>query len=73
TLCFAAAMLIQGLVRRQEQTQTLSEERSETVANLEELNALILQRMGSGILVVFSRHALLLANQAALGVLRQDD
>ncbi|MBU5739024.1 two-component system sensor histidine kinase PilS [Pseudomonas aeruginosa] len=44
TLCFAAALVIQALVRRQEQTETLAEERAETVAN-----------------------------QAALGLLRQDD
>lgn len=67
TLCFAAALVIQALVRRQEQTETLAEERAETVANLEELNALILQRMRTGILVVDSRQAILLANQAALG------
>lgn len=73
TLCFAAALVIQALVRRQEQTETLAEERAETVANLEELNALILQRMRTGILVVDSRQAILLANQAALGLLRQDD
>lgn len=60
-------------MRRQEQTETLAEERAETVANLEELNALILQRMRTGILVVDSRQAILLANQAALGLLRQDD
>ncbi|MBN0646962.1 PAS domain-containing sensor histidine kinase, partial [Pseudomonas aeruginosa] len=73
TLCFAAALVIHALVRRQEQTETLAEERAETVANLEELNALILQRMRTGILVVYSRQAILLANQAALGLLRQDD
>ncbi len=70
TYCFAAALVIQALVRRQEQTETLAEERAETVANLEELNALILQRMRTGILVVDSRQAILLANQAALGLLQ---
>ncbi|UXJ51800.1 sensor histidine kinase [Pseudomonas citronellolis] len=72
-LSFAAALLLQGLARRQQLTEHLAEERATTVANLEELNALILQRMRTGILVLDSRHYVLLANQSALSLLAQPE
>ncbi|ENA33285.1 MULTISPECIES: sensor histidine kinase [Pseudomonas] len=64
-LCFAAAFLVQSLVSRLSKSQTLAEERAHVVADLENLNALILDRMRTGILVLDSRMAPILANPAA--------
>jgi two-component system sensor histidine kinase PilS (NtrC family) len=72
TLCFAAAFLVQGLTRRLQFSETLARQRAEEVANLEALNALILQRMRTGIMVLGSQERVLLANQGALQLLGQD-
>lgn len=72
TLCFAAAFLVQGLTRRLQFSETLARQRAEEVANLEALNALILQRMRTGIMVLDSQERVLLANQGALQLLGQD-
>ncbi|HJE29162.1 sensor histidine kinase [Stutzerimonas nitrititolerans] len=72
TLCFAAALLVQGLSRRLRVSEELARQRAEEVANLEALNALILQRMRTGILVLDSRQRVLLANQGALELLGQE-
>ncbi len=64
-LCFAAALLVQALVRRLQLSEDIAEKRAADVNNLEELNALILQRMRTGILVLDARHEVLLANQSA--------
>lgn len=71
TLCFAAALLVQGLTRRLQISETLARQRAEEVANLEALNALILQRMRTGIIVLDARERVLLANQGALELLGQ--
>jgi len=71
TLCFAAALLVQGLTRRLQVSETLARQRAEEVANLEALNALILQRMRTGIIVLDARERVLLANQGALELLGQ--
>ncbi|GFM87220.1 histidine kinase [Pseudomonas cichorii] len=68
-LCFAAAMLVQALTARMQVSEVLAEQRAADVDNLEELNALILQRMRTGILVLDSRRQVLLANQGALSLL----
>lgn len=68
-LCFAAALVLQGLTRRLQQSETLAEQRAVDVASLEELNALILQRMRTGILVLDKQHRVLLANQGAQSML----
>lgn len=68
-LCFASALLIQALARRQQVIESLAEQRATTVANLEELNALILQRMRTGILVLDDQQRVLLANQSATTLL----
>lgn len=68
-LCFAAALFLQGLTKRLQQSETLAEQRAVDVASLEELNALILQRMRTGILVLDKQHRVLLANQGALSML----
>ena len=69
TLCFAAALLVQGLTRRLQVSETLARQRAEEVANLEALNAQILQRMRTGILVLDPQQRVLLANQGALELL----
>ncbi|MCQ4323850.1 PAS domain-containing sensor histidine kinase [Stutzerimonas stutzeri] len=73
TLCFAAALLVQGLTRRLQASESLARQRAEDVANLEALNALILQRMRTGILVLDPRQRVLLANQGALQLLGQPE
>jgi len=72
-LSFASALLIQALARRQQIVESIAEQRATTVANLEELNALILQRMRTGILVLGDRHRVLLANQSATTLLGGHD
>ncbi len=68
-LCFAAALLVQALTARMQVSEVLAEQRAADVDQLEELNALILQRMHTGILVLDSRRQVLLANQGALSLL----
>ncbi|MBA1275516.1 PAS domain-containing protein [Pseudomonas azotifigens] len=72
TLCFAAALLVQELSKRLQLSETLAQQRAEDVANLEALNALILQRMRTGIVVVDRHNRVLLANQGALSMLGQE-
>ncbi len=71
-LCFAAALFIQGLTKRLQLSETLAQQRATDVANLEALNALILQRMRTGILVLDDLHRVLLANEGAQGMLGQE-
>lgn len=72
-LCFAAALFVQGLTRRLQVSENLAEQRAADVANLEALNALILQRMRTGILVLDELHRVLLANQGANSLLGHSD
>ncbi|WP_263140355.1 ATP-binding protein [Pseudomonas alcaligenes] len=72
-LCFAAALFVQGISRRLQYSEKLAEQRAADVANLEALNALILQRMRTGILVLDAQHRVLLANDGALSMLGQDE
>lgn len=69
TLCFVAALFVQALTRRLQLSENLARQRAEDVANLEALNALILQRMRTGILVIDAEHRVLLANRAATDML----
>nr|WP_269137509.1 PAS domain-containing sensor histidine kinase [Pseudomonas sp. PGPR40] len=71
-LCFAAALLVQGLVRRLEVSETLAEQRASEVLGLEALNALILQRMRTGILVLDEQRRVQLANHSALTLLGRE-
>lgn len=73
TLCFAAALLVQGLTRRLQDSESLARQRAEEVANLEALNAQILQRMRTGIIVLGPQDRVLLANQGALELLGQTE
>jgi two-component system, NtrC family, sensor histidine kinase PilS len=68
-LCFAAALFLQGLTRRLQQSENLAEQRATAVANLEALNSLILQRMRTGILLLDQQHRVLMANPGALNLL----
>ncbi|MFZ3183008.1 MAG: ATP-binding protein [Pseudomonas sp.] len=68
-LCFAAALFLQGLTRRLQQSETLAAQRATAVANLEALNSLILQRMRTGILLLDDQHRVLMANPGALTLL----
>jgi two-component system sensor histidine kinase PilS (NtrC family) len=72
-LCFAAALLVQALVRRLQASEDIAEQRAADVNNLEELNALILQRMRTGILVLDAKRTVLLANQSALTLLGHEE
>lgn len=72
-LCFAAALLVQGLVRRLEVSENLAEQRASEVMGLEALNALILQRMRTGILVLDDQRRVQLANHSALSLLGSPD
>lgn len=71
-LCFAAALMVQALTRRLLISEALAERRAADVDNLEELNALILHRMRTGIIVLDARRRVLLANQSALTLLGHD-
>jgi two-component system sensor histidine kinase PilS (NtrC family) len=68
-LCFAAALFLQGLTRRLQQSETLAAQRAAAVSNLETLNSLILQRMRTGILLLDNQHRVLMANPGALSLL----
>ena len=70
-LCFAAALFVQGLTRRLQASESLAEQRAADVANLEALNALILQRMRTGILVLDEERRVQLANHSAQTLLAQ--
>lgn len=65
-LCFAAALFVQGVSKRLRASEYLAEQRASDVANLEELNAVVIQRMRTGILVLDKSHRVLQANQSAL-------
>lgn len=71
-LCFAAALIIQALSRRLQQSETLARRHAADVADLQALNALILERMRTGILVLDSRHHVLMANHSSLTQLGQE-
>lgn len=71
-LCFAVALIVQGLSHLLRTSETLAEKRASDVTNLEALNALILQRMRTGILVLDAQQRVLLANQGALTLFKRD-
>ncbi|WP_454864002.1 sensor histidine kinase [Pseudomonas hormoni] len=72
-LCFAAALLVQGLIQRVEVSETLAEQRASEVVGLEALNELILQRMRTGILVLDEQRRVQLANHSAQALLGRDN
>lgn len=70
-LCFTAALAIQALSRRLELSEATALRHAATVADLQVLNALILQRMRTGIIVVDPEQRILLANPASRSLLGQ--
>ena len=70
---FAAALLVQGLTQRLDVSENLAQQRASEVISLEALNALILQRMRTGILVLDDERRVQLANHSALRLLGQDN
>ena len=72
TLCFAAALAVQALTRRLQVSESLAEQRATDVANLEALNAVILQRMRTGILVLDESRRVLLTNESTTYLLGRE-
>ena len=72
TLCFAAALAVQALTRRLQVSESLAEQRATDVANLEALNAVILQRMRTGILVLDESRRVLLTNESTAYLLGRE-
>ena len=70
-LCFVAALIIQALGRRLQQSESLALRHAADIADLQALNALILQRMRTGILVLDARQRVLLANPSSQLLLGQ--
>lgn len=68
-LCFAVALMVQGLTRLLRTSENLAEQRASDVTSLEALNSLILQRMRTGIIVLDAENRVQLANQGALALL----
>lgn len=71
-LCFGAALFVQGVTARLQVSETLAAQRAADVADLEQLNSLILQRMRTGILVIDNQHRVILANDSAHTLLHND-
>jgi two-component system sensor histidine kinase PilS (NtrC family) len=65
----AAAVLFHLLGRQMSQTQELAERRGLELANLAEINELVIRRMRTGVLVVDGGHHIRLANEAAWALL----
>ena len=65
----AIAMLTYLLGRQMRDSQALAERRGAQVANLAEINELIIRRMRTGVLLVEEDGRLRLANEAALGLM----
>ncbi|GGK01693.1 sensor histidine kinase [Pseudomonas matsuisoli] len=64
-LGFSLAILVQVMTRRLRVTEELAERRGEDLADLQALNALIIERMRTGIMVLDDELDILLANQHA--------
>ena len=68
-LCFVAALAVQALGRKLQTSEKMLRQQSTTVASLEALNAAIIQRMRTGVLVLDSEFRVLQYNQSALNML----
>lgn len=66
---FGVALFVQRLSRRLRQSEDLAQQQAASLASLEKINQLIIQRMRTGIIVVARRHTVLLANEAAAQML----
>ncbi len=61
----ATVLFCQMLAQQAQQSQALAEERGHQLLEMAQLNQLIIQRMRTGVLVLDSKHRVLLSNQAA--------
>ncbi|HDZ57081.1 MAG TPA: PAS domain-containing protein [Pseudomonas xinjiangensis] len=66
---FAVALFVQRLSRELQQSEVLAQQQAVSLASLEKLNQLIIQRMRTGIMVVGPQQKVLLANEAAAQML----
>ena len=66
---FAVALFVQRLSRRLQVSESLAQAQAASLANLEQLNQLIIQRMRTGIMVIDAEQQLLLANEACAQLL----
>lgn len=66
---FAVALFVQRLSKSLRQSETLAQQQAASLASLEKLNQLIIQRMRTGIIVVARRQQVLMANEAAAQML----
>lgn len=66
---FGIALLALVLAQRAERSEAIAEQRGADVANLQTLNAYIIQNLQSGILVVDEIHHIRLANESAVRLL----
>lgn len=69
----AVAYICQQIASRARSNQALAEQRGAQVANLYEINELIIRRMRTGVLVVDTHNRITLANEAALALLGDGD
>ena len=66
---FAVALFVQRLSRRLRQSENLAQQHAASLASMEKLNQLIIQRMRTGIVVIDEAREVLLANEAAAQML----
>lgn len=66
---FAVALFVQRLSRRLRHTESLAQQHAASLASMEKLNQLIIQRMRTGIMVVGASLEVWLANEAAAQML----
>tara|TARA_R110002051_G_scaffold83393_1_gene147982 strand:+ start:308974 stop:310581 length:1608 start_codon:yes stop_codon:yes gene_type:complete len=66
---FAVALFVQRVSKRLRQSESLASQQAASLASLEKLNQLIIQRMRTGIMVIARRQNVLLANEAAAQML----
>ena len=66
---FAVALFVQRLSRRLRVSETLAQQQAISLASLEKLNQLIIQRMRTGIMVLGDNRDVVLANEAAAQML----
>ncbi|KAB7763270.1 sensor histidine kinase [Xanthomonas maliensis] len=69
----AVAYICQQIATRARSNQVLAEQRGVEVANLYEINELIIRRLRTGVLVVDTHDHITLANEAALALLSEGD
>lgn len=66
---FAVALFVQRLSKRLRQSESLAQQQAASLASMEKLNQLIIQRMRTGIMVVARGQRVLQANEAAAQML----